>query len=540
MYRRPPHLDESARAVSRRSVAPAFAIIVTASLLGASPVMAQVDRYAVVIGNNLGGSDESPLRWAEDDAAKIGRVLRDLGGLPAENLSLLRGENAEGVRRALIAVNDRIRVSPQAGARALLLVFFSGHADAGALHLGGTALDLGELRQLVRGSAAAVRLLVVDACRSGALTRVKGGREVPPFAIALDPGMTGEGAVFLTSSAANEDAQESDEIRGSFFTHYLASALQGAGDSDGDGRVVLEEAYRYAYENTLRATSRTLGGPQHPTFQYDLRGQGQIVLTTLDATPGSAHALLTLPAGKSYLVMNGDRAGAVLAEVGAHDRTRRLSVGAGRYFVRARGSGYLLEGTITLAAGEARTLDDRALERIDYARLVRKGRRESTLAHGPQAGYQLRSPLDGASFCHGVVAGYAFELPELTVIPRLAACQGDFENPDVRATTGELGAQVMVAHTWDLPVISVAAGVSLGASVLHQSFASQGVAPDRNSLAGHVGASAGVGYDLPRGFYLLADVTAASYLFRRQDTAGRESVSGALAVRASLALGKRL
>src|SRR5437762_5246577 len=245
-----------------------------------------------------------------------------------------------------------------------------------------------------------MRLLIVDACRSGALTRVKGGRDAPPFAITLDAAGVGggEGAVFLTSSAADEDAQESDDIKGSFFTHALASALLGAGDADGDGRVTLEEAYRYAYESTLRASSRTLAGTQHPTFQYDLRGQGQIVLATLDAG-GRERGVLAFPAGRGYLVMKGDRGGPMVAEIGAHDRARRLSVGPDRYFVRGRAPGYLLEGVVTVAGGEARTVEDRDLERLEYARLVRKGGPDAGLAQGPQAGYQPRSPPGGATFC---------------------------------------------------------------------------------------------------------------------------------------------
>jgi len=467
-------------------------------------------------------------------------VLRDLGGFPAENLLLLRGENAETIRRALIALNDRIRTRPNAGGRAMLLVFFSGHADAAALHLGGTTLDHGQLRQLVRGSAAAVRLLVVDACRSGALTRVKGGRDAAPFAVTLDQGMAGEGAVFLTSTSANEDAQESDDIRGSFFTHALASALLGAGDANGDGRVVLEEAYRYAYEATLRESSRTLAGPQHPTFQYDLRGQGQIVLTTLDANEGG-RGVLSFPAGRSYLVMQGDRGGAVVGEVGAHDRTRRLNVRADRYFIRGRGPGYLLEGSVALAAGETRALDDRSLARVEYARLVRKGRGEATLVQGPLAGYQVRSPLGGASFCQGLFAGYAFELRYFSVLPRLAACHAAFQNQDLAASADEVGAHLTVAHAWDLPVVTIELGVAAGASLLRQTFTvAGGLAPDRNSLAGQVGASGAFVFDLPRGFYLRTDVAAESYIFRQQRDGTDSAVTSALVVRAGAGLGKRL
>jgi hypothetical protein len=520
------------------------AAVALAAALAPGRADAQVERYAVVIGNNQGAADEAPLRWAEDDAAKIARVLRELGGFSAENTVVLRGENAEAIRRALIATNDRIRTRPGASGRAMLLVYFSGHADAAALHLGRSTLEHAELRQLVRGSSAAMRLLIVDACRSGALTRLKGGRDAPPFAITLDAATGGasEGAVFLTSSAVNEDAQESDEIRGSFFTHALASGLLGAADADGDGRVMLEEAYRYAYDSTLRASSRTLAGPQHPTFQYDLRGQGQIVLATLD-DGRRERGMLAFPPGRGYLVMQGDRAGPVVAEIGPYDRTRRLSVRPDRYFVRGRGPGYLLEGTVALAAGEARTVEDRDLERLEYARLVRKGRADATVtaAQGPQAGYELRSPLGGATLCQGVFAGYAVETRHLTVLPRIAACHSTFRNGDLAADADEVGLHLMVGHAFDLPVITVEVGVVAGLSLLQQTFAVEGgTAPDRRSLAGQVGAGVALVYDLPRGFFLRLDGTAESYLFRQQDAAGHTAMTGVLAGRGALGIGKRL
>jgi len=73
----------------------------------------------------------------------------------------------------------------------------------------------------------------------------------------------------LTASSPDEVAQKSDQLQGSFFTHSLVTALLGAGDSDGDAAIALDEAYRYAYEATLRATSQTLLGTQHPSFRYD-------------------------------------------------------------------------------------------------------------------------------------------------------------------------------------------------------------------------------------------------------------------------------
>jgi hypothetical protein len=374
-------------------------VAVALGLIAMAPsAWARVERYAVVIGNNVGDRRDLPLRYAEDDAAKMHDVLRRLGGFPPENVALFQGQGVETVRRTLIVFNDRIRSSmAHPHTEAILLVYYSGHADAGAL-LGLDRLDVVELEQLIRGSAATFRLLIVDSCRSGAIKRVKGGISIPPFSIQLDDRLAGQGVVFLTSSSENEDAQESDEIRGSFFTHHLVSGLLGAADRDLDRKVSLEEAYEHAYDNTLRASSGTLAGMQHPTFSYELRGRGDLVLTTL--RPSRARGFLRFPGDRSYLVMRGGPDGRVMAEIGELDRARSISVDPGVYFVRGRGSGFLLEGTVAARGGHETLVDDGRLRRFAYARLVRKGAGMARFVHGPEAAYRLRSPFASeASFC---------------------------------------------------------------------------------------------------------------------------------------------
>ena len=71
------------------------------------------------------------------------------------------------------------------------------------------------------------------------------------------------GHAYLTSSSADEAAQESDRIGGSFFTHFLVTGLRGAADADSDKRVTLDEAYRFAFDETLARTEAIGGGPQH-------------------------------------------------------------------------------------------------------------------------------------------------------------------------------------------------------------------------------------------------------------------------------------
>jgi caspase domain-containing protein len=470
---------------------------------------ADVERYAVIIGNNTGDSDEERLRYAEDDARRIYEVLRELGGFRPENMLLLRAEDAESVRRSLISINDRIRTRVANGAQSELLVYYSGHSDQSALHLGRSAIELEQVELLVRGSAAALRMLILDSCRSGALTRVKGGKVQDGFAIALDQRMPSDGVVFWTASSASESAQESDALRGSFFTHYLVSGLLGAADRDGNGDVTLGEAYQYAYDNTLRASSRTLGGTQHPTFHYELGGRGDLVMTTPGQTDNH-RAQLSFPEGKSYLVIQGGEDGAVVAEVGAHDRTRRLSVKPGRYFVRGRGSDFLLEGMVTLRPSEQHQLAEQELERLDYARLVRKGRNELRLTSGVQAGYALRTSLwSSGGLCQGPFAAYALDLRYLTVTPRIGYCRSGFANaPD--ATSTELDVELRVAHAWDIGPVAISAGGSVGGAYLHDRGGS-GMESSKRSVP-HAGVVAGAILDLSRGFYSGIELDAIAYL----------------------------
>ncbi|HZX96224.1 MAG TPA: caspase family protein [Myxococcales bacterium] len=506
--------------------------------LQATAAAAQAERFAVLVGNDLGQPPDVPLSYAETDATRMAAALQEVGGVRPENLVLLTGRDAPTVRRTLIAVNDRVRA---AGHSAVLIVYYSGHADAASLHLGATPLELPELEQLVRGSAATFRLLIVDACRSGALTRVKGGAPIPPFDIRMDERSVGEGAVFLTSSSASEESQESDEIKGSFFSHALISALLGAGDADGDGRVTLDEAYRYSYAATLRASSRTLAGLQHPTFQYELRGAGELVLATLD-TGSPSRARVELPPGRTWLLFQGSEQGAVVAEVGAADPSRRLSLRAGRYFVRGRGADVLLEGAFDALPGATIALEESRLRKTEYARLVRKGGGAVTAVSSVEASARFRSSLAGdAGACAGIALGLSIALRPFTLSPRVAWCRSGFSSSGLSATVDEYDLEISLSHVWDLSVLSLDVGLTAGGSVLTQRFRTSGEAPGRTTGALQLSPSAGLTRELGGRTYGFLAVSGATFLFRTQDSStSRTSFGPSFALRASFGMGFRL
>jgi hypothetical protein len=182
-------------------------------------------------------------------------------------------------------VAEARRLNGTAGGRTEVLFYYSGHADEQGLLLGDDRYSYRSLRDRLDQIPSDVRIAVLDACASGAFTRPKGGRARPAFLVDESANMRGH--AFLTSSAATEAAQESDRIRASYFTHYLVSGFHGAADLSGDGKVTLGEAYQFAFNETLGRTVDSKGGPQHPSYEINLSGTGDVVMTDVRQMSGT-------------------------------------------------------------------------------------------------------------------------------------------------------------------------------------------------------------------------------------------------------------
>src|SRR5262245_3042773 len=139
------------------------------------------------------------------------------------------------------------------------------------------------------------------------------------------------GHAFLTSSTETEAAQESDRLRGSYFTHFLVSGLRGAADLSGEGKVTLNEAYQFAFNETLGRTVDTKGGAQHPSYDISLSGTGDVVMTDLRQT--TATLVLAEDLDGRFFIRNAR--GELVVEV-SKPRGRRIELGVepGAYEIR--------------------------------------------------------------------------------------------------------------------------------------------------------------------------------------------------------------
>lgn len=78
-------------------------------------------------------------------------------------------------------------------------------------------------------------------------------------------------------------------------------------------------------------------------------------------------------------------------------------------------------------------------------------------------------------------AGYNVAFSSLGITPRVSACHSSFSNATLSADVDELGIDLRLYHAWDLPIVTVDLGVSLGASLFRQTFHTPGFARDRQT-----------------------------------------------------------
>src|SRR4030095_11481956 len=152
----------------------------------------------------------------------------------------------------------------------------------------------------------------------------------------------------LTSSAEGEAAQESERLRGSFFTHALLSGLRGAADVSDDGKGTLHDAYQFAIQKTHAQTANTQAGAQHPAYDIKMAGTGDVVMT--DVRQVSSRLVLSEGYEGRFFVLHTRRH--LVAELyKPHGRRVELGLEAGEYDVYFEQEKKLLVSTVTLVDG---------------------------------------------------------------------------------------------------------------------------------------------------------------------------------------------
>ncbi|MCA9021041.1 MAG: caspase family protein [Planctomycetaceae bacterium] len=165
----------------------------------------------------------------------------------------------------------------------VLLVAFSGHGvnldgntyfcptDAD-LERVATLLPIQFVYEQLRGCKAALKFLMIDACRND--PRPRGARTpVNPtlnFAKSLNATKPPLGVIVFSSCTLGETSHENESLKHGVFMHYVLEAIDGKADQNRNGKVSLSELTGYAGRNTKLFVARTYNDVQRPFINGEL------------------------------------------------------------------------------------------------------------------------------------------------------------------------------------------------------------------------------------------------------------------------------
>lgn len=219
-----------------------------------------------------------PLMGPGNDSSVFGHAICDneVGLFSHSNVLFLREGTDSEIRRAIEGF------LAEASSRDTVLLYYSGHGRLdlqGQLYLcarntrsdrlRSTAVGSNWISEVINGSAAAVTMIFLDCCHSGAF---KGGDAADRLG--------GHGRFVLASTRATELAADSNVRDGaSFFTTVLVEGIRCADDSDNDGLVTLDDLYSYIHRR-LRTS-----GKQVPHKRFSGDGSPPISRRTVRKAP---------------------------------------------------------------------------------------------------------------------------------------------------------------------------------------------------------------------------------------------------------------
>jgi len=325
-------------------------VIAAALLVALASSSPDVERFVIAIGVNTGGGERATLRFADDDAARF--YLQTHKG--ASRAWLLTTFDDESVRlyptltemsapptgrelaRALGEAMWLVRQASASGKKTELVFYFAGHGDVSSSGEGFLVLDDGALtkselaRQVVEASPADVNHVLLDACAS--FHMVARGDETAEGVVPLSPAhltlLDAERAKadaawrrtgVLVSTSDDASVHESPALGGGVFSFLLRSALAGAADVNGDGRVEYVEAAAFVASATARLEdprarvdvyARAPEVRPHAAL-FDLATSGADAFLVVD-DPGARVRLID-SRGLPFAEFHTDRAGVVLA-----------------------------------------------------------------------------------------------------------------------------------------------------------------------------------------------------------------------------------
>lgn len=240
------------------------------------------ERWAVVVGVDYyeDATHYGKLSVCANDAKEIYDQLV-VKGYEQERIRLLTDQIGEPPTRDNILVTLNA-VSKAAEPDDVLVFYYSGHGDeiddesylvtrtGKRIALEDTAIKISRLKSIMKQSPAKAKVIILDACHSGAKMDGKGPRHMTEEFL-RHVFFQAEGLAILASCKQGEFSYEWKANERSVFTYYLSEALQGESDLDSKGFVTVQDVNRHVSNGVKLWTSRR-NLSQTPTLQAEMSG----------------------------------------------------------------------------------------------------------------------------------------------------------------------------------------------------------------------------------------------------------------------------
>ncbi|MCI0615357.1 caspase family protein, partial [bacterium] len=239
-------------------------------------------KFALIIGNTeYIDPGLAQLTAPGKDAEDFARILKDKDLCAFDEVKIVLNQLSLSVIEIVDEFFDQKKPDD------MLVLYFSGHGvrdEMGLLYLAvkntirsrlrSTAIRSDYIREAMDQSRSKRQILILDCCNSGAFPQ--GTKAEVGGTMGMTRAFQGYGRFVLTASDATQFAWEGDKVIGqtdnSLFTHFLVKGLEGDADSDGDGKITIDELYDYAYDQISRVTPK-----QTPTKSAS-KQEGEIIL----------------------------------------------------------------------------------------------------------------------------------------------------------------------------------------------------------------------------------------------------------------------
>jgi hypothetical protein len=234
-------------------------------------------QFVLLIAVQEHADPRNNLQFTVKDAELMARTLRDRALTPADVIVEMTDRSPNSLQPRLANLRRELpRILAEAEPDDRVILFFSGHgverdgvtylipSDARGDDLSGTALPVSELSEALRQCRAGVKFLILDSCHSGGAKSPRAGEPASEVLAKSFVSRRVPGCIILASCRAEESSREWPQQQQGLFTYWLARALEGGGDSNGDGRLTVDEVYDYTFERVVKTAKQVFGADQTP------------------------------------------------------------------------------------------------------------------------------------------------------------------------------------------------------------------------------------------------------------------------------------